>query len=992
MACSLPIKDQEISSFICTEVTPSVVEELGCFVSFWTHKVTKTRVIKFHVSTPEKVFAVGFPTPPTDKTGVCHITEHSVLCGSKQFRTKEPFANLLQGSLQTFLNAMTYSDHTIYPTASRSEQDYINLTRVYLDAVFQPAMLTEPRILKQEGWHYHLEEPEQPVTIQGVVYSEMRGVFSDPHSVLSDEVERRLFPDTRLANSSGGIPKYIPDLDFDSFVAYHNRYYHPTNALVLFYSDLPVEQELGLLEREHLARYPSPDDTVLEASRIARQPAFPAPAPLARVPYSVQEGADTESKYWLSRSWVVADLTDPVECLAILVLDYILNDTPASPLRRHVQSGGIAPSYYSMLDLDLPQPTLTLIGQDTAGGKWEEFQRGITEVLGGLVNDGIPRKLLDSAINHVQFGQMEPRKVPGLSAIFKTVRAAIRGLPPLSHVTIGGQFDVLRAKIEEGYFERLIQEKLLDNPHRVDLVLEPVPGLQARRDAELAAKLAEYKSGLSESAILELVQATKDLKTFQTREDTPEEVATIPKLGLEHVPATPDLVSVEEHTIDGVNLVHVDTGTIPGLVYFRVLYPIRLAEDPTTLSAASFIATLLRKVDTAKRTFQDLSAAIDADLGGLSVSMAVTSPRDGPSDHLRVALAVKGKCLLSKLPEALALAAEVALESGPGIQKRERVAEILQESITDLQAALLGHSAHLVPLLAASSCVDPLSRANSFMASVEFLSFLTGLTKDADHTHALLGSTYTAITSARPTVVLGVHASEFEEARAMLQKALPTVVGRSTEEVPMDFAPAPFPPAPSPAPSFAGPGAINYAATAVDYSSAGSYDGRVRLASRLASTDYLWNNVRVQGGAYGCFLRLKPSGTASIVSYRDPHLTRTLDVYRGLGDYMRERAQHISEEELFKFKVGALSDGQLRLSPSGMFGVGIARWFSAVSDEVIINSHRELLETTPADLGGVVADIFDMLANSSIRSAFGPGEVLETAQKEGLEGEIITLK
>ena len=545
------------------------MEELNSIGTVLEHKKTGARVFLVSNDDENKVFYIGFRTPPSDDTGVPHILEHSVLCGSDKFPVKDPFVELVKGSLNTFLNAMTYPDKTVYPIASCNDKDFQNLMDVYMDAVLHPNIYNEKKIFMQEGWHYELESEDSPVIYNGVVYNEMKGAFSSPESVLDRYTQKMLFPDTCYGFESGGDPKSVPDLTYEAFLDFHRTYYHPSNSFIYLYGDMDMAEKLEWLDEAYLSHY----DKKEVDSHIDMQKPFTEPKD-SRITYSITEDEPEEDASYLSVSSVVGTDLDPKLYLAFQILEYTLLDAPGAPLKQALLDAGIGHDILGGYDNGILQPYFSVVAKDANEEQKGEFLAVVKGTLRKLAEDGINKKSLLAGLNYFEFRYREAdfgTAPKGLMYGLQSLDSWLYDGDPMMHLEYQETFDFLKKAVEEGYFESLIRDYLLDNPFEAVIVVSPERNLTAKEDAAVARKLAEYKAGLSAQEVKTLVKETEELKTYQDTPSPSEELEKIPMLSREDIDRKAEEIHWKEHLMNGVLVIHQEMFT-SGIGYLKVLF------------------------------------------------------------------------------------------------------------------------------------------------------------------------------------------------------------------------------------------------------------------------------------------------------------------------------------------------------------------------------------------------------------------------------------
>ena len=555
------------------------LQDVKCHGYLLKHKKSGAKLVLMEADDDNKVFSVGFRTPPEDSTGLPHILEHSVLCGSDHFPVKDPFVELVKGSLNTFLNAMTYPDKTMYPVASCNDKDFQNLMHVYMDAVFYPNIYKHEEIFRQEGWSYKLDSEDADLEYNGVVYNEMKGAFSSPEGVLDRVVLNELFPDTAYANESGGDPDVIPNLSYEQFLAFHKKYYHPSNSYIYLYGDMDMEEKLIWLDQEYLSKF----DVAEIDSRIAYQEPFTKMKEV-EMPYSVASEEPLEDNTFLSYNKVIGTSLDKELYVAFEILDYALLSAPGAPLKKALLEAGIGKDILGSYDNGVYQPIFSVVAKNANPEQKEEFVTLIEKLLTDMAEHGIDRKALEAGINYHEFQYREAdygRYPKGLMYGLQIMDSWLYDEnEPFMHIQALDTFAFLKKQMNTGYFENLIREYLLDNEHGVIVTLKPERGRTARMDKELHDKLQAYKAGLSKEEIAELVERTKALEIYQSEPSDAEALATIPVLKREDISREIAPIYNEEMKLAGIPMVfhEIDTN---GIGYIDIMFD--MSEVPEEL-------------------------------------------------------------------------------------------------------------------------------------------------------------------------------------------------------------------------------------------------------------------------------------------------------------------------------------------------------------------------------------------------------------------------
>ena len=639
-------------------VTRSVfVKELESQAYELEHLQSGARVLYIQNEDDNKVFSISFRTTPSDSTGVPHICEHSVLCGSRKFPLKEPFVELVKGSLNTFLNAMTFPDKTMYPVASRNAVDFKNLMDVYLDAVFFPNMLTDEQVLMQEGWHYEMESPDAPLTYCGVVYNEMKGVFSSPDSQLERRVMENLFPDTTYGVESGGDPDDIPNLTQEAFAAFHAKYYHPSNSYIFLYGDMDIDATLAFIDGEYLSKFTK---TKID-SAIGRQ--APVPSVVKTYSYGIAKEEKTEHKTLHSLTYVIDDALDPTLGLAFKVLTYVLLLSPAAPLKKALVDAGVGKDISGDFQDGLLQPLwgISINGSDL--DKQDKILPVVHRVLRDMVQQGIDKTLLEGALNRIEFTLREADfagRPKGLIYGIRCMDSWLYDGDPLAPLAYENALKVLRDGIETGYYEEILQKYVLNNTYYALISLVPEQGLTEQHEAKLAERLAAYKAALTEEQIAHIVAATEALKKRQATPDSPEALLSIPTLTRDDLERKAEQIVMHEESMGSVPICHVPDVT-NGIAYVNAYFDLHgvTAEE---LPYVYLLSDILGDLDTKAHGYGELASLIDLYTGGIDSTVSAFSDRENNKNYTPV-FKIKAKALSKNIDKLVGLLKEISLDT-----------------------------------------------------------------------------------------------------------------------------------------------------------------------------------------------------------------------------------------------------------------------------------------------------------------------------------------
>lgn len=972
------------------------------------HKKSGARILLVENDDENKVFAIGFRTTPSDSTGVAHIMEHSVLCGSKNFPIKDPFVELVKGSLNTFLNAMTYPDKTVYPVASCNDKDFQNLMHIYMDAVFYPNIYEHEEIFRQEGWSYKLESADAKLEYNGVVYNEMKGAFSSPEGVLDRLNLNSLFPDTTYANESGGDPDVIPELTYEQFLNFHRKYYHPSNSYIYLYGDMNIEEKLDWLDKEYLSHFTdSPVD-----SEIAYQKPFDRMKEIEET-YSISSEESEEENTYLAYNKVIGTSLDKTLYLAFQILDYALLSAPGAPLKKALLDAGIGKDIMGSYENGIYQPMLSVIAKNADAEQKKQFVDVIEGTLRQIVAEGIDKKALLAGINYYEFrfreadfGNFPKGLMYGLQIFDSWLYDDSK---PFIHIKALDTFEYLKNQVESGYFEELIRTWILENTHGAVVVLKPERGRTARLDKELEEKLQNYKASLSAEEIEKLVADTKALTDYQEAEDAKEDIERIPVL--ERGDISPDIAPVynEFSETEGIPFVHHPVET-NGIGYAALMFDLSGVPEEK-LPYVGILQSVLGIIDTTHYEYSELFNEINVYTGGIGTSLElypdVTKVKE---KEFRATFEMKGKALYNKMDVLFAMMREILMESK--LDDEKRLKEILAMLKSRLQMSFQS-SGHNTAVLRAASYASPLSKFKDDTDGIGFYQAVKDAEEHFDEKKEGLIKNLKEIAElifrADNLMVSYTSAPEgLAAAQTELKKIRQTLYVRNaadTKKCPPDISAACLATKKRPPETeieaesrcilhcvkknegFKTSSKVQYVAKAGNFIDRGEeYTGALQILKVILSYEYLWQNIRVKGGAYGCMSGFNRIGEGYLVSYRDPNLKRTLDVYDGVVDYLKDFT--VDEREMTKYIIGTISNIDRPMTPAAKGDRSMNLYMNRVSTEMIRKEREQILTAGQEDirkLAGVVAAVL----SAEQLCVVGSEEKIEE-QKE-LFGEVKTL-
>ena len=907
------------------------------------HKKSRARILLIEKDDNNKVFSIGFRTPPKDSTGVPHIMEHSVLCGSKNFPAKDPFVELVKGSLNTFLNAMTYPDKTVYPVASLNDKDFQNLMHVYMDAVFYPNIYAHEEIFRQEGWSYKLDSAKDRLQYNGVVYNEMKGAFSSPEGVLDRVILNTLFPDTSYANESGGDPEEIPNLTYEQFLDFHRKYYHPSNSYIYLYGDMDMEEKLVWLDREYLSAF----DAKTVDSEIRYQEPFGHMLEKTFA-YSIASDESEEDNTYLSYNKVIGTSLDKELYLAFQILDYALLSAPGAPLKKALTDAGIGKDIMGSYDNGIYQPIFSVIAKNANEGQKQEFTKLIESVLSDIVKNGIDRKALTAGLNYhefryreADFGNYPKGLMYGLQMMDSWLYDEEK---PFIHVEALETFEFLKSQVGTGYFEELIRRYILENPHGAIVIVKPEKGRTARMDAELDKELQEYKAGLSADEVEDLVRKTAALEEYQSEPEKEEDLERIPVLRREDISREIEPIVNEEMELAGVPVIFHEIET-NGIGYVHVLFDMSGVEEEL-LPYVGILQSALGIIDTENYEYGELFNEINMHTGGIGTSLELyTDVTNIREKAFKATFEIKGKSLYGKLSVVFAMMSEILTASKLSDTKR------LKEILAMLKSRLLMRfqsSGHTTAALRAMSYASPSAKLKDMTNGIEFYQTVSRIEENFEEEKEHLTEVLEGLAKRlfRPDNMMvsytasreGLHGlEEFigEMKRRLYQESLTEGACVIHCEKKNE--------------GFKTASKVQYVARTGNFIDHGaSYTGALQILKVILSYDYLWQNIRVKGGAYGCMSNFNRIGEGYFVSYRDPNLRRTVEVYEGVVDYLKNFT--VSERDMTKYIIGTMSNIDQPMTPAIKGERSMNLYMNKVSADMIRKERNQILDAGQEDI------------------------------------------
>ncbi|MBN1387827.1 MAG: insulinase family protein [Bacteroidales bacterium] len=924
------------------------VDEVNAECVYLEHLKSGARIFKIKAGDPNKLFAIGFKTVPDSDCGTPHIMEHSVLNGSKNFPVKSPFDVLMQGSLNTFLNAMTGADMTIYPVASMNDKDYFNLMHVYLDAVFNPLIYDDPRIFKQEGWHYELTGKDNPLVYKGVVYNEMKGAFSSPERELSYQVYRNLFPDNCYHFSSGGYPRAIPELTYEDFLAFHRKHYHPSNSYILLYGDADLQKELEFIDTCYLAEYERSDEKV----EISEQEPFDQ---IKRVisTYPVLENASVVDKTFLQLSFVVGKATDYAHSMAYNVMSDVLVNQESAPLKKALQEAGIGSDVSAYVDGN-KQIALHIVVRNANAEDIDRFYEITMGVLNKVAEEGFDKKALEGTINRMEFMLREgdsPQK--GLTYGFQLMSGWLYDGDPFAGLEFENPLAEVKRSLTENYMEQLIINDLLSNNHCLLLALKPEPGLQSQIDNEIKAELTSIKENMNTETIEKLIADTNELIEYQQRSDSPEALATIPLLSLDDITKEAVWYEAEKKDVEGIKALFLDEFT-NGIIYNKLLFDLRvLPEDK--IQYASLLSHLLGKFDTENYKYGDIDNELNIHTGGFSSYITIYNAEMNDSNVIPK-FVIQSKSVRDKTGKMMELAGEIINKTD--FSDKDRLKTLMIRHFAEVDANVKNNGLNYAVQRMFSYCSHS-GVFNELISGMEYYWYLADMVENFDSKADEIIENLKEVSSSLFTtsnMIAGIacHKKDFmvySDALTALASSMPE---GEAEYVTWDIKPE------KKNEAFKTTSKVQYVIKGANFKELGhEWSGKLLVLNQILSTDWLQNQIRVIGGAYGGFSDFSHSGNMFFGSYRDPNLSESIDIYDKTPEYLT--GFEADDKAMTRYIIGTVSNTDYPETPSMKANTALTRYFNGITREFLQKQRDEVLSTTAEDISGMKAMIEELM-------------------------------
>ena len=952
------------------------IDEVASNCKVYTHIKTGARVLTLENNDDNKAFGIGFRTPPERGNGVCHIVEHCVLSGSRKFKTKEPFMDLIKSSLQTFLNAMTFPDKTIYPVSSRNEKDFYNLMDVYLDAVFHPAIYEEEKIFLQEGWHYELKDKEDDLKYNGVVYNEMKGVYSASENLVSDGMVFALHEDSSYGVDSGGDPKLIPSLSYEEFKDYHKKYYHPSNSYIYLYGNQNMEEALDFIDKNYLQDF---DKAEINSEIILNDEIKKTKD--VEITFSASKEEMKDKIDYLSKGWTLGYADSKMDVFMRDFLAELLIDAQGGPLKKAIFDAGLAEDVYAETSSSLPLD-LSIVLKNTEVDKKAEFLKLLRESLEKLVEEGIDKDLLEATLNKFEFIFREGGGTQ--KAIIYYIRALNSWLydqSPLDALYYNDVLSEVKEKLNDGFVENYIKEKLLENEYSVNLVARPELNKNHREEEELKKELQELKAKMSDEEIQEIVKKSRDLEEYQNQEDSQENKDTIPSLELSDIDEKVTEYPVEEDRLGDVVYLktHQETN---GIVYTTLSHDISFIEKEE-METMSLLLSLIGLIDTKNYTYEELNNEIYKATGGISFNPSVyVDAKDKEKYVLR--MNIKMKSTADKLGRGLEIIDEIMNNSL--LDSKKRIKELLNILKSRIESTML-QNGHQFIISILKSYYSRVADIQSHIGGLNYYDFMRDLVENFEEKWEDFERQSEKIYEklfVRDNLIISTagNLEDLNRIKPELEKYIKSLEVKNIKPADYEFERN------NKNEGLYTTSNVVYVSKGYDLEDLGlKYRGDLTVLANILNSSYLHNEIRAKGGAYGGGITIGRSGDMATYSYRDPNLKNTVRVYDSIGSFVE--SLKISEEDLKDFIIGSMNSFDPLLSPEQVGDINLSRFITGLKVEDLEKSKKEALETNLEKLNSY-GKVFDEAMKKNYLAAFGSENIIRDG--EGLFKEIKSIK
>ena len=930
----------------------------------YQHDQSGAQVLYIQNDDPNKAFTIAFRTPPYNDNGIAHIIEHSVLNGSTKYPSKEPFVELIKGSMNTFLNAMTFSDKTVYPVASTNDQDFKNLMAVYLDAVFAPNFRQNPQILAQEGWHLHLEKADDDLIYKGVVFNEMKGAMAAPEPQLFDQLNQGLYPDSIYAHESGGLPSAIPSLTQEEFVSFHNQYYQPGNSLTVLYGDLDLEAAFDQLDEYFDGHEPltEPVDLTVDLKLPSQE--------RIEASYSIASEDDPSDKDFLALSWHVAQAEDVFDLAGLEVLEEVLLGNQESPLRKAILDAGLAGDVYGGVDRVGSVQAFAVVAKYSSTQKPQAFQDLIQDTLTRLIQDGIDKDLIQASINKIAFNlkesvisESQPR---GVLYALTALETWLYGGSPFAAFEFSALLEELKDKAQNGYFEQLIQEKLLDNSHRVLVSLKAEPGKSDREEAKVHQELQAYKKNLTAEGIQSLLETTQALITRQEAPDQPADLAKIPMLKQEDLQVQVEDLNLSVEDLDQAGHLYSSNQFTSGIDYLDLWLDISdfQAEDYCDLS---LLAYLIGNVATKNSTAAQLKQKMDLHTGGINAKLRIFA-----DNHYEVKpfFALSGRALEDKSEELIDLMHEILMDSQ--LDDPKQVSVLIMAQISQFQNRI-NYMAHQLAQSRALSQWRAHVKLQEYANGIDYYDYLQAQWQKVQDGQA--SEVLDRLDQVRQKLLNKKRLNIIYIGDSTRKQTLSDQVLAKFSDLPDQVIgdPVDYQPGPKQDEAFITAQDVNYVAMGMDTRDKLDFQARTAILMNELLYGYLWNTIRVKGGAYGAGGQHTRQNLLSFNSYRDPNIRRTIQSFQAIPQVVAQL--NLDQQAFLKDVIGTLSPLERPKSAVDRGLLSLALHLTGSSPEKLTQLKQAIIDSQVDDLKPLSQSLASLLEEASLVVIGNKGQI-----------------
>ncbi|WP_454055318.1 insulinase family protein [Clostridium sp. Marseille-Q7071] len=924
------------------------IDEIQSVARVFEHIKSGARLLHLENEDDNKLFSIGFRTTPTDSTGVAHILEHSVLCGSRKFKTKDPFSDMLKSSLKTFLDAMTYTDKTIYPVSSRNHKDFMNLMDVYLDAALYPRIYENHEILRQEGWRYEVDPKTNKLSYKGVVYSEMQGALSSPEEVICSDIYSSLFPNTTYAFVSGGDPEEIPNLTQEDFEKFHSKFYHPSNSYIFLHGDQNLEQCLKFINDEYLQEF----DRIEIPSYIENVEAFKSMVEKTSQ-YSISEDEEEKNKAFLALSFAFEETSDAKAYLTNEILYNMLIESSASPIKEALLKAGIGECIITIDEMNMDptkQMLFPIVVKNADSSMKDKFKEIVLSTLKELVKNGIDENQLQAAINTVEFNlrEADPWRIAnkGIQYNEKVLNSWIYDGNPLAHLKYEKNLNDIKEAIKDRYFENFIEKNMVENSHCSLVVLNPKKGLENEKNKALEEKLEKYRISLSEEDLQKLIDRNKKLQEAQVKVDTEEEKNTIPKLPMEEIDKKAEEIPQEVIKEQGITILkhHINTNKI---AYINLLFDGKIIEEKY-IPYLGLLGDILGEVDTERKTYSQLITEVYKNTGGITFKNEIYTEKNNDRVY-HPKFTIKSKAISDNIPKLLELINEITTTTK--FDDMNRIKQVIQEIKSKLQMRII-NSGHEIAMNKAFSKFSYAQEYKNRINDASYYEFICNLEKNfednSDEIKSNLIKVYETIFNKNNLIVSIVgEEAESENLLSNINIILDNIKDSICEVPKLEYKQA------KDVEGLITASNVQYVVKGFNFAKLDyKYSGKMKVLQNILESEYLYPRVRLQGGAYGCYIDMSNDGNLAFFSYRDPNLTRTIDVYNETYKFLEN--VDFPKKDMENFIIGTVGRVYRPLTPDKKGEKAVGDYICNITYEDVQRERDEILNTTIEDIKSYV--------------------------------------